>query len=390
MSGRDGRPPLIEDEAGLAEVVAALLDEPAYALDTEFHRERTYYPKVALVQLAWSEGLVLVDPLAVDLRPLAEVLDGPGTAVLHAADQDLEVLELACGTVPSTLYDTQVAAGFLGMSTPSLASVCDRWVGVRLPKAERLTDWLARPLGDRQREYAASDVAHLLEVRDLQEAQLEARGRLAWCRTECELARIKQRGGRDPDEAWRRIKEVRSLKGQARSVARAVAAWRERRAAAVDQPPRFVLSDMAVVGIAQRAPATADELARVRGVDDRLARGRSGSEILDAVRAGRDAPPRRDSEPPKELPRELRPAVSLVSAWVSQLAREEEIDSTLVATRSDIEALLRGDEDARLTVGWRADLVGEPIRRLVSGDAALAFESDGNLVLEERSRTRLA
>ena len=179
------------------------------------------------------------------------------------------------------------------------------------------------------------------------------------------------------------------MRGRARDVARAVAAWRERRAATVDQPPRFVLSDIAVVGIAQRAPTSADELARVRGVDDRLARGKLGAQILDAVRTGREAEPSEELEPPRELPRELRPAVSLVSAWVSQLAREEAIDTTLVATRADIEALLREDPEARLTEGWRAELVGEPIRRLVSGDAALAFEADGNLVLEERSRNPL-
>ena len=378
-------PPLIEEQDQLDEIVAVLRDQPAYALDTEFHRERTYYPKVALVQLAWDGGLVLVDPLAVDLAPLAEVLDGPGVAVLHAADQDLEVLDLACGTVPSILYDTQIAAGFLGLSTPSLSSVCERWMGVRLPKAERLTDWLARPLGPRQLDYAAADVLHLLAIREAQLAELDERGRVDWCETECELARNRRRGGRDPDEAWRRIKEARSLRGEARDIVRAVAAWRERRAAEIDQPPRFVLSDMGVVGIAQRAPSSPEALGKVRGVDDRLARGRLGREILDAVRAGREHPLPRDDGPRRELPRELRPAVSLVSAWVSQLAREESIDTTLVATRADIEALLRGDEEARLRQGWRAELVGEPIERLVSGDAALAFETGGDLVLEERS-----
>ena len=391
MSAPDaGAPRLIEHDDEFAELVALLVEQPAYALDTEFHRERTYFPKVALVQIAWDGGLALVDPLAVDLAAFTPVLEGPGVAVLHAADQDLEVLDLACGTVPTTLYDTQIAAGFLGLSTPSLASLCERELGIHLPKAERLTDWLARPLGERQLSYAASDVLHLLELRGRQEAVLAARGRLTWSEAECELLRTRTRGARNPDEAWRRIKEARQLKGQARSVGQAIAAWREQRAVELDQPPRFVLADLAVVAIAQRAPTTADELRAIRGVDDRHARGRTADELLAAVAEGRDRRAPKETDAVQELPRELRPAVALVSAWISQLARDSEIDTTLLATRGDIEDLLRRVPDARLTEGWREELVGGPIRRLVSGEAALAFERGGNLVLEERSRQPLA
>ena len=369
-------------EAAIADLAAA----PAYALDTEFHRERTYFPKLALVQIAWGDRLVLVDPLAVDVGPLRTVLDGPGVAVLHAADQDLEVLDLVCGTIPTTLFDTQVAAGFLGMATPSLASLYERELGLHVPKADRLTDWLARPLTEAQMAYAASDVAHLLEVYESEVARLEARGRLAWAQDECEEQRVRPRGARDPDEAWRRIKEARQLRGRARSVARSVAAWRERRAAAIDQPPRFVLPDLAVVGIAQRPPSSIAELRKVRGLDERHLRDDLAKQVLEAVDEGkrttRTVP---DDGPARELDRELRPAVGLVSAWVSQLARDEEIDTALVATRADLEALLRGDADARLAVGWRAELVGERIRRLVAGEAALAFNGNGGLVLEERS-----
>lgn len=381
-----GPPPEpIAEQSAFDELVALLADQPAYALDTEFHRERTYFPKVALLQLAWDGGLALVDPLEVSLEPLARVLEGPGVAVLHASDQDLEVLQLACGTLPSRLYDTQVAAGFLGMSTPSLAAVYDRWMGIDLPKAERLTDWLARPLGERQLSYAASDVVHLLEVRDLQQRELEARGRQEWAAVECEVLRNRGRGGRDPDQAWRRIKEARQLKGRAAVVASRVAAWRERRAAEVDRPARFVLADLAVVTIAQKAPTTLAELAGIRGVDERQARGSTGEQILQAVKEGLEAPiPKRPAEN-RELDRELRPAVGLVSAWVSQLARDLELDTALLATRADIEDLLRQEPGGRLTQGWRAELVGDPIKALVSGRAALSFEPGGTLVLEERS-----
>lgn len=382
---------LIDSPDGLDDVVRQLSNQDVYALDTEFHRERTYFPKLALVQIAWRGGLVLIDPIALDLAPLAAVLDSDSVAVIHAADQDLEVLELACGRVPRVLFDTQIAAGFVGMSSPSLATLYERVLGVRVPKADRLSDWLARPLGETQLDYAASDVAHLLDVYDDLTRQLEGRGRLGWASDECENVRARSRGARDPHDAWRRIKEARQLKGRALAVAREVAAWRERRAARLDIPPRYVMPDMAVVTIAQRPPRTAGELGKVRGLDDRHLRGRQADELMAAVRKALDNPiARRDDQPPRDLDRELRPAVGLVAAWVSQLARNLEIDTALLATRSDLEALLRGDTDARLASGWRCELVGEPVRRLVDGEAALAFNGKGELVLEERSHRPIA
>ena len=154
----------------------------------------------------------------------------------------------------------------------------------------------------------------------------------------------------------------------------------------MDQPVRFILSDLALVGIAQRRPKNVDQLRQVRGVDDRLARGSTGQRILEMVVEGEDLPPIKRQNRSGEQPRaDLRPGVALVAAWIAQISRELEIDSALLGTRSDIEALVRGDEDARLNSGWRAELAGEPIRRLMSGEAALAFTGDGELSLEERS-----
>ena len=169
--------------------------------------------------------------------------------MLHAASQDLEVFMHWADAVPKKIFDTQLAAGFTGLSTPSLASLHDKVLHISLPKTSRLTDWLARPLTDDQLNYAASDVAHLLELFEHIRADLIERGRLEWAETECEQLRLVPRGQRDPDEAWRRIKAVRQLKGGALGVARAIAAWRENRAAELDQPVRFILSDLALVGV---------------------------------------------------------------------------------------------------------------------------------------------
>jgi ribonuclease D len=376
---------VVDTEAAFAVVVEALLGVDRYAVDTEFHRERTYFPKVALVQIAWGEEVVIVDPLAVSLAPLAPVLEGSATAVMHAASQDLEVLDLACGTVPKRLFDTQLAAGFLGMSSPSLAALHERELGRRLPKGSRLTDWLERPLRTEQLDYAAADVADLLEIHDRLVAQLETRGRLSWAEFECEELRRRSQPRRPPEEAWRRIKEVRHLKGRQLSVARSVAAWRERRAAEIDQPVRYILSDLAIVALAQSAPTTVDELRNIRGLDDRHARSETGHQLVAAIKEGlaNPEPPSADVVAP-EPSRALRPAVALVSAWVSQLAKDLDLDPALLGTRADIEALVRNDPGSRLASGWRAEVAGERIRQLVDGRAALAFDGAGGLVLEPR------
>ncbi|HEY2330836.1 MAG TPA: ribonuclease D [Acidimicrobiales bacterium] len=378
--------PMVVDLAGLDEVVETLRGVDEYAVDTEFHRERSYYPTVALVQIAWRDGVALIDPLSVGLEPLREILEGDGLAVLHAATQDLEVLQRACGAVPRRMLDTQLAAGFLGFNTPSLASLADRILGVELPKASRLTDWLHRPLNAEQQLYAASDVTHLLDIADELRRELRTVGRLGWAEEECEELRSRSFAGPDPDEAWLRLKEGRSLRGKARGIAQEVAAWRERRAAETDQPVRHVFPDLAVVGVATNPPSTVEELRRIRGVDERHTRGRTATELLDAVARGRNLPDTRVRQPRREeVDRDQRPAVALVSAWLTQLGHDLLIDPTLLATRSDLSAFLAGTPGSRLATGWRRDLLGDPVRRLLNGEFALAFDGRGGLALERRS-----
>ncbi len=374
-------PVWIDDQQRFEALVGRLAAELRYALDTEFHRERTYFPKLALLQLASPSELALVDPLAVDLGPLVELFHGGGLAVLHAAQQDLDVLHHSCRAIPARLYDTQLAAGFLGYGTPSLVSLLNGELRVNVAKGDRLTDWLHRPLTAEQRSYAASDVAHLLRLHDVLDRQLADMGRRDWASDACEELRLRPPSGTKPEDAWLRLKDARVLKPRGRGVAQAVAAWRERRAMAVDQPVRQILPDLAVLGIAQRIPTTPADLGRCRGVDERHTRGVVARDLLDAVQAGAANEVHLDAPDGDDLDRHLRPAVTLVSAWVSDLARRQRIDTTLLATRSDLISLIRGDRDARLSVGWRADLLGTGVRRLMDGHAALTFEPDGGLRL---------
>jgi len=384
---------LVTTPESLARVVDELAAAPRYAMDTEFHRERTYWPRLALLQAAWAPSpgepvrVVLVDPLAVDPEPLSKVLTGPGVMVAHAASQDLEVLARACHASPSALFDTQLAAGFLGHGSASLASLVDRFLHLRLAKGDRLTDWSRRPLTPSQVAYAASDVAHLLTLADTISTQLHRRGRLAWAEEECAALLSRPVSPADPEEAWWKLSDNRQFQGVSRAVAQEVAAWREQRARALDVQPRMVLPDLALLSIAHSPPATAAALRETRGIDMRHLRGGADQAIMAAVARGKALPADRLRVAQSEqVSKELRPAVALSSAWVAQLSRDEDVDAALLATRSEIVDFLSGKPGARLGRGWRSELVGVPLRRLARGEASLAFDGHGRLLLEDRPR----
>lgn len=367
----------ISDTAALDEFVDFAVGADRYCVDTEFHREKTYVPQLALIQVEVAGRIVLIDPLAVDARRLAPLFEGPGTCVFHAAQQDLDVFSQTLGIIPARMIDTQICAGFMGYSQPSLASLLQSLVRIPLPKGDRLSDWLRRPLSSEQRSYAAADVAHLGRITDIITADLEARGRLGWAMEACEELRTRPTGPVDPGQAWLRVKDVRTLRGRARWVAREVARWREMRAMTLDIPPRHVMSDIAVLGVAQKSPRNSDELLGCRGVDGRHTRGAQGEALLRAISDGVAAASGGELTIPTpegdDLDKALRPAITLVSAWVTELARQSEIDSVLLGTRRDIVELLAGDVGARMATGWRADIVGRDIADLVEGRKALTF-----------------
>jgi ribonuclease D len=363
---------------------AALLDElasaEAYAVDAEFHSESSYYPRLAVLQLATPATVAVVDATAVDVRPFRTVLEGPGLMVAHAGEQDLQVLHRSAGAIPTRMLDTQVAAGFLGYGSPSLAKLVNELLGVRLAKGARMTDWFKRPLTAEQIDYAAADVVHLHDLRAVIEERLGAGGRLAWAYEECE----RRRRIREPDVAtvWWRVKGSRQLHGRSRGVAQEVAAWRERRAMAEDKPARRVLTDEAVLLLAERPPATAGEMPKSRLFDSRRLPAETIDEILAAVARGLALTRSEVRLPPDiDLPSHLQPLATLLAAWVAQQSRELSIDATLIATRADIEAFLRRVPGNPLEEGWRAELVGKSAGRIVSGQAAVAYDGRGKLVL---------
>ena len=371
----------ISSDQDLTEVLAEIQQEERYALDTEFHREKTYFPQLALIQLKWGKQIALVDPLAVTLSLFADLFKSQTLCVVHAAQQDLEVLNYACGSAPNKIFDTQVAAGFIGMSSPSLSTLVQNELKVTLTKGDRLTDWLRRPLTANQCSYAATDVEYLMSLHDILVKKLGTLGRADWVDNACEELRLKPAGPSSPEDAWLKIKEVRTLKGSARGVAQALGQWRELRAMNANIPPRRVLSDMALLGIAQAQPQNSDELFRARGVEQRQLGAEMTREVLAAVAQGVILDVKFPVSDQEDVDKDLRPAVGLITAWVGELARIHQIDATLLGTRLDILQFLRRVPNARLSQGWRSEIVGKDIDGILAGNMGISFDGKGGLRL---------
>jgi ribonuclease D len=373
---------LIADSRAVEQLVTEFGAADAYALDTEFHGEGRYYPRLAVIQLAIPGRVAVIDATAVDPGLLQPLFAGPGLAVTHAGGQDLEIVNRACGARPARVFDTQIAAGFLGYASASLASLVREFLSRALDKGSVMSDWLQRPLSAKQIAYAEADVAHLLELRAVLEGRLAGLGRLEWANEECE--RLVSPAAPDVTTAWWRVKGAGQLKARARARAQELAAWRERAAQAADRPARSILPDDAVVALAERPPRSAADIPRTRLFDPRRLPDATVREVIAAAARGAELPPEAVRLPPDSLPPHLQGVASLIAAWVQQQARELSIDAALLANRRDIEALLQNEPDPRIRQGWRAELIGATVDRIATGRAAVAYNGRGALVLVDR------
>jgi ribonuclease D len=373
---------LIADTSEAEQLAIDFSAADAYALDTEFHGEGRYYPRLAVIQLAVPGRVAVVDATAVDPRALHRLFAGPGVAVTHAGGQDLEIVNRACGARPARVFDTQIAGGFLGYGSASLANLVRAFLARTMDKGSVMSDWLQRPLSPKQIAYAEADVAHLLELRAVLEGRLAEVGRLEWANEECE--RLGAPPSSDITTAWWRLKGASQLKAIARARAQELAAWRERAAQAADRPARNILPDDTVVALAERPPQSAADIPKTRLFDPRKLPETTVREVIAAAARGADLPPGEIRLPPDSLPPRLQGVAALIAAWVQQQARDMSIDAALLATRRDIEALLRNEPDLRLRQGWRAELIGATVDRIATGRAAVAYDGNGALILVDR------
>jgi ribonuclease D len=372
---------LVTNTATLEQVVRDFSAAEAYSLDTEFHAEGRYYPRPALIQLAIPGQVAVIDATTVDPRRLEGLFAGPGVAVTHAGGPDIEIIDRVCGARPSRLFDTQIAAGFLGYSTAALATLVTAFLDRRLDKGQQMSDWFRRPLTQDQIAYAEADVAHLLELRATLTGRLAELGRLAWAIEECE--RLTRPRSPDDDTAWWRLKGSGRLSVLARGRAQELAAWRERAARTADRPPSSIVPDDVVVALAERPPRSPADIPGSRRFDPRRLPDATVKDIIGAAARGAELAPDAIRQPPDRLPAHFEGLAALIGAWVAQQARDLSIDPALLATRRDVEAFLQSEPGARLRDGWRAELVGAGVERITDGRAAVAFDGHGRLVLVE-------
>jgi ribonuclease D len=358
------------------------------ALDTEFMGEGRYRTLLCLIQLAVPDGrgderIEIVDPLDGPLQgePLAEVLaDSRIEVVVHAGRQDIALLRRTLRCEVSNIFDTQVAAGFLGMpAQSSYDTLLAEMLGVRLAKSASFTRWDARPLSAEQLSYAREDVVHLTALAAELERRLGETGRLQWAREECEFLE-KVSDERDLDVIFARLPRVRGMSAPSQNVARELVAWRERTAEERDKPVQSVLGDAALVEIAKRKPTSARKLEDIRGVAQNSLRKR-GSELLEAIERGMQRshePLGSDPRPSQPRPDDV-PLIALCEALVRARAREAGLAYELLAARADLQAIViaqRAGEraDVRTLRGWRAELVGNELLELLDGRISLSVK----------------
>jgi ribonuclease D len=391
--------PSENDTASVLEEIASCAHASgALALDTEFMGEGRYRTLLCLIQLAVADTddaqrIELIDPLkhagaekaAANSTtpdwggPLASVLeDSAIEIVVHAGRQDVALLRRALGCSLRNVFDTQVAAGFIGMPAQcSYETLLSETLSVRLAKSASFTRWDARPLTDEQLSYAREDVVHLLELAAEIKGRLAQAGRLEWAREECEyLERVSDE--RDLDVIFERLPRMRGLSAASQGIARELVAWRERTASDRDRPVQSVLGDSALVEIAKRKPSSPRKLEDIRGVNQGSMR-RRGEEILEAVQRGleRNDTPLEGGPRPAHPQPEDAPLIALCEALVRTRAREADLAYELLASRADLQAIVIGERtdtraDVRTLRGWRGELVGQELLALLDGRVSLS------------------
>jgi ribonuclease D len=358
------------------------------AIDTEFMRETTYWPKLCLVQAA-AEGVeAVIDPMAegISLDPLVEVMNDPGVLkVFHAARQDLEIFFHMSGKVPAPLFDVQVAAAAVGLGDSIAYDALVRSLLKReVDKSSRFTDWARRPLSDKQLAYALSDVTHLRDLFPKLRDSLETRGRSDWVAEEMLTLSAESTYALDPEDAWKRLK-LRKTNAAYLAALKAAARWREIEAQQRDTPRQRVLKDDALYEIALQRPTSAEELARLRAVPNGFERSRSGKALLEALGPAIANPQAHAPKPPETAPTPpgLGPTIDLLKVLLRVQAEAHDVAPRLIATVADLEQIAaRDDADVPALSGWRREVFGDAALRLKRGASGLRLKR-GRVVIED-------
>ncbi|MDA0656922.1 MAG: ribonuclease D [Proteobacteria bacterium] len=358
-------------------------------VDTEFMREKTYWPILCLIQVGGPNEAVIIDAMApqLDLAPLFELMrDTSILKVFHAGRQDLEIFYYKMGGLPEPIFDTQLAAMVCGFGDqvgyePMVAKI----LGVRANKQSRFSDWSRRPLSEQQLTYAVGDVTHLRPAYEALAGQLEQNDRSHWLNEEMAVLSSPETYALEPENAWKRLKG-RNVEPGFLSVLQAVAGWREREAQTRDIPRNRVIRDDTVLDIAGRAPKTLDELGQTRGLSSGFAKGKNGEGLLEAIAEGLALP---KSQAPKKVAKEplppgIGPVTELLKVMLKQCCEQADVASRLVASVSDLERIAADDNaDVRALSGWRRELFGEQALALKRGELAITVRNNAIRLLPQ-------
>lgn len=373
-------PALITTSADLAALCERLRRESFVTVDTEFMRERTYWPELCVVQLAGKHEVAVVDALApdLDLAPLGALLaDRNVMKVFHAARQDIEIFLLKFDAVPVPLFDTQVAAMVAGFGDQvSYDALCRALAGTHIDKAHRFSDWSARPLSAAQIAYAAADVTHLRRIYTALRDRLEREGRLDWVAEEMAALADPATYRIDPETAWERLRP-RTHNRRLLGLLRAAAAWREREAQRINIPRQRLVRDETLLELAATGPETPAELARARGISEGFAKGRSGAGLIAALKAAKALPESELPEPPRDRhgPSPSPALVALLKVLLAAKSEEHHVAPKLLASSDDLDRLAAEDRpDLPALHGWRREVFGNAALALKTGKLALGVE----------------
>ncbi len=377
------QPPITDTET-LAAFCDRMRQERFVAVDTEFMRDRTYWPRLCLVQVAGAEEAVAIDALApgIDLGPLVALMgDGNVLKVMHAARQDLEIFH-RLGQLPRPFFDTQVAAMVCGFGEEvAYETLVNRIAKSQLDKSSRFTDWTRRPLSEAQIRYALGDVTHLRVIHEELAARIEASGRMPWVAEELEALLQPSLYEQPPEEAWRRLK-LRSRDGRFIAIVQALAAWREREAQRRDLPRARVIRDDIMLEVAANRPQGVEELRALDRVNlDRESAAAVVAAVRNAMALPRSELPRLPE--PVVLPRGIGPIVDLLRVLLKLRCEEADVAQRLVAGTADLEAIAVDDAAADVPPlhGWRREIFGEDALALKAGRLAIAVQGRRPVVI---------
>jgi len=376
----------IDKPEQLPDLCSRIQQAPWIALDTEFLREKTYYPIFCLLQIATPEWVVCVDPIALpELTDLFAVINDPETIkVLHSCRQDLEIFYQITGEVTYPVFDTQIAAPLLGFQeNPGYAMLVSNFLNVNLSKAHTRTDWSVRPLSPEQVQYAADDVIYLCKIYKKICQQLEELGRLDWLDKDFELLKNTELYQISPVNAWLKVKGRKRLTGKQLSIVQAVSEWRERTAQAEDRPKNWLIRDDLMLELAKLQPVSVEALAKIRSINERSVK-RYGKVICQLIEKAKNSSPIPSSDKTKSTKKTANQEAILdvLTAVVRMRADENSLNPMILASRKDLEKLLFDEDNNPILLGWRYSMVGKELQGLLQGKYSLTLK-DGDVLITE-------